>query len=126
MKRIIKYTGEKTFMFPNGALATKDAVLRQFPAALTFVHIVETDENEEVMWALQNLSAMRTQMGIDSSLTEEEAIIAIQEIINTPQDENVEPTAEERIAAALEYQVMSSLPDEETSDATITESEVTE
>ena len=124
MKKIIKYTGEKTFMFPNGALATKDAVLRQFPAALAFVHIVETDENEEVMWALQNLSAMRTQMGIDSSLTEEEAIIAIQEIINTPQDENVEPTAEERIAAALEYQVMSSLPDEETSDATATESEV--
>lgn len=117
MKKIIKYTGEKTFMFPNGALATKDAVLRQFPAALTFVHIVETDENEEVMWALQNLSAMRTQMGIDSSLTEEEAIIAIQEIINTPQEESTDPTAEERIAAALEYQVMSSLPDENTNES---------
>ena len=78
------------------------------------------------MWALENLSAMRSQMGIDPSLTEEEAIAAIQEIRNTPPEVSTEATAEERIAAALEYQVMASLPDEETSDATITESEVTE
>ena len=126
MRKIIKYTGDKTFMFPNGALATKEAVLEQFPAALNFVHIVETDENEEVMWALQNLSAMRSQMGIDSSLTEDEAIVAIEEIVNNPPVIETGATAEERIAAALEYQVMASLPDEETSDATITESEVTE
>ena len=115
MKKIIKYTGDKVFMFPNGAIATKEAVLEQFPAALTFTHIVETDENEEVMWALQNLSAIRTQMDIDKSLSEEEAIATIEEIINTPQEvAEAEPTAEERIAAALEYQVMSSLPDETT------------
>ena len=118
MKKVIKYTGDKTFMFPNGALGTKEAVLAQFPAALDFVHIVETDENEEVMWALENLSAMRSQMGIDSSLSEDEAIAAIEEIINTPPEANTDPSAEERIAAALEYQVMASLPDD-------TESEVT-
>ena len=126
MKKIIKYTGEKTFMFPNGELATKEVVLNKFPAALTFTFIVETDENEEVMWALQNLSALRTQMGIDSSLSEDEAIAAIEEIINTPPEESTEVTAEERIAAALEYQVMASLPDEEetdTADSTITASE---
>ena len=126
MKKVIKYTGEKTFMFPNGALATKEAVLAEFPAALTFAHVVETDEREEVMWALQNLSALRSQMGIDSSLTEEEAIVAIEEIVNTEPEVSTEATAEERIAAALEYQVMASLPDEETSDSTITESEVAE
>lgn len=119
MKKIVKYTGNKTYMFPNGTLATKENVLEQFPAALNFTFIVETDENEEVMWALQNLSAMRTQMGIDASLTEDEAIAAIEEIVNTSPEENTEPTAEERIAAALEYQVMTSLPDD-------TESEVTE
>ena len=54
MKIIEKYTGEKIYMFPNGALATKEAVLEQFPAALTFVHIVETDENREVMLAFEN------------------------------------------------------------------------
>lgn len=118
MKKIIKYTGDKIYMFPNGALATKEAVLEHFPAALSFVHVVETDENEEVMWALQNLSAMRSQMGIDSSLTEDEAIVAIEEIINNPPVIETEATAEERIAAALEYQVMASLPDETGSEVT--------
>lgn len=126
MKKIIKYTGDKTYMFPNGALATKEAVLEHFPAALSFVHVVETDENEEVMWAFQNLSAMRSMYNIDSTLSEDEAIVAIEEIVNNPPVIETGATAEERIAAALEYQVMASLPDEETSDATITESEVTE
>ena len=104
MKILEKYTGEKTYMFPNGKLATKEAVLESFPAALTFVHIVETDENGEVMWAFQNLSAMRTLHNVDKSLTEEEAIVALQDIINTPPVIDDMPTAEERIAAALEYQ----------------------
>ena len=109
-----KYTGEKIYMAPNGAIYDKATVLRDFPAALTFAHIVTTDEAGEVMFAMQNLSAMRTQYRIDSSLSEAEAITAIQDILNTPAKENTDPTAEERIAAALEYQVMASLPDEET------------
>ena len=112
MKVIEKYTGEKTYMFPNGALATKDAVLEQFPAALDFVHIVETDENGEVMWAFQNLSAMRTMHNIDRSLSESEAIAKLQEIINTPPAEpDTTPSPEERIASALEFQTMMSMPD---------------
>ena len=114
MKKVIKYTGDKTFMFPNGGLATPEIVAEQYPAVTAFTHIVETDDNCEVLFAIQNLSAMRSVYKIDPSLTEDEAIAAIEEIINTPQEpvEDV-PTAEERIAAALEYQVMSSLPDEE-------------
>ena len=114
MKVIEKYTGEKTYMFPNGALATKDAVLKQFPAALAFAHIVETDENGEVMFALQNLSAMRTFYKIDKSLSEAEAIATIQEKVNEEPVVDDTPTAEERIASALEYQVLSSMPDDET------------
>lgn len=102
MKILEKYTGEKTYMFPNGTLATPTAMIAQFPAALTFVHIVETDENGEVAFAVQNLSAMRSLYGIDSNLSEAEAIAAIQEIINTPPAPSTEPTAEERQAAALE------------------------
>ena len=108
MKIIEKYTGEKTYMFPNGAIATKEAVLSQFPAALTFVHIVETDEAGEVMFALQNLSAMRSLYEVDKSLNEEEAIAAIQSAVNKTAI-NEEPTAEERIAAALEYQNLISM-----------------
>lgn len=102
MKKIIKYTGDKTFMYPNGEIATKERVLQDFPAALTFTHIIETDEAEEVCFAVQNLSAMRGVYGIDSSLSEEEAITAIQEIVNTPPEVSTEPTPEERTAAALE------------------------
>ena len=36
----------------------------------------------------------------------------IEEIVNTPQEVDDTPSAEERIAAALEYQVVASLPDE--------------
>ena len=126
MKKVIKYTGDKTFMFPNGGLATPEIVAEQYPAVTAFTHIVETDDNCEVLFAIQNLSAMRNIYNIDASLTEDEAIAKIEEIVNTPEPESTEVTAEERIAAALEYQVMASLPDEETSDATIAESEVTE
>lgn len=108
MKKVEKYTGDKTYMFPNGSIATKEAVLKQFPAALTFVHFVETDENGEVMWAFQNLSAMRTMYEIDSALSEDEALAKIQEIINTPPPEP-EPSAEERMAAAMEFQNLMSL-----------------
>jgi hypothetical protein len=102
MKKIIKYTGDKTFMYPNGELATKERILLDFPAALTFTHIIETDEAEEVCFAVQNLSAMRGIYNIDSLLSEDEAILAIQEVINTPSEVSTEPTPEERTAAALE------------------------
>ena len=124
MKKVIKYTGDKTFMFPNGGLATPEVVSEQYPAVTAFTHIVETDDNCEVLFAIQNLSAMRNIYNIDTSLTEDEAIAKIEEIVNTPEPESTEATAEERIAAALEYQVMASLPDETTD--TTTESEVAE
>ena len=112
MKKVIKYDGTKTFMYPNGALATPERVLADFPAVLTFPHIIETDEAEQVCFAVQNLAAMRGVYGVDSSLTEDEAIAKIEEIINTP-DPEPEPTAEERIASALEFQNMMSLDDVE-------------
>ena len=114
MKIVEKYTGEKTYMFPNGALATKEEVLKQFPAALAFVHYVETDENGEVMWAFQNLSAMRTVYKIDKALSEAEALAKIQEIINTEPAVATPPPAEERIASALEFQNLQSMADVDT------------
>ena len=56
----------------------------------------------------------RTMYNIDKELSDEEAVIAIQDIMNT-QDETAinTPSAEERIASALEYQVLISMPDVE-------------
>ena len=113
MKLIEKYVGNKTYMFPNGALATPEVMLAEFPAILTFTHIIETDEAGEVCFAVQNLSAMRSMYKLDTTLTEDEAIAAIQEIVNTEPVIDDTPSTDERIAAALEYQVMASLPDEE-------------
>ena len=56
---------------------------------------------------------MRSVYNVDRSLSEDEAIAKIEEIVNTPPAEP-EPSAQERIAAALEYQVVTSMPDEET------------
>jgi hypothetical protein len=111
MKKLEKYTGNKTYMYPNGALATPEKMLEEFPAVLTFTHIIETDEAGEVCFAVQNLNAMRGFYKIDSSLTEEEAIAKIEEIINTEPEEVV--SAEERIASALEYQNLVSMEDVE-------------
>lgn len=104
MIKIEKYTGTKTYMYPNGALATPEQVQADFSACLAFPHIVETDEAGEVLFAMQNLSAVRSQLGLDCSLSENEAIAAIEEIRNTAPEVSLEASPEERIAAALEYQ----------------------
>lgn len=102
MKKIIKYDSNKTYMWPSGSIATPESVLDQFPAVSTFTHFIETDESEEVLWAVQNLAAMRTLYEIDSSLSEDKALEAISDIVNAPTPEP-EVSAEERIAAALEF-----------------------
>ena len=112
MKKIELYTGDKIYMFPNGDIATKERMLQQFPAVLTFDHIIETDEAGEVAFAVQNLSAMCSLYQIDTSLPVEEKIAKIEDIINTEPEEDTSSSAEERIAAALEAQVMMSLPDD--------------
>lgn len=108
MIKIEKYTGTKTYMYPNGALATPEVMKQDFSAIEAFTHIIETDEAGQVCFAVQNLAAVRSQLGIDASLTEDEAIAAIEELRNAPIPE-AEPTAEERIAAALEYQNLASM-----------------
>ena len=100
---IEKYDGTKPYMHPNGELATPEKIKQRFPASEVFTHIVETDEQGQVMLAFQNLAAVRTQMEIDPSLAEEEAMAKIEELRNTPQPEPG-PTPEERVAAALEFQ----------------------
>ena len=112
MKKIELYTGDKIYMFPNGDIATKERMLQQFPAVLTFDHIIETDEAGEVAFAVQNLSAMCSLYQIDTSLSVEEKISKIEEIVNAEPEEDTSASAEERIAAALEAQVMMSLPDD--------------
>jgi len=85
MKHLKKYVNDgKTYMFPTARLATPEVILEDYPAILTFTHIIETDAADEVIFAVQNLNALRGMYDIDPELTEDEAISTIQEIINTP------------------------------------------
>ena len=111
MRKFEIYTGEKTYMFLTGKLANVQTVVSEYPAILVFPHVVETDENSQVLFAIHNLSALCSMYGIEQSLTDNEKIAMITDIFNTVQDESI--SAEERIADALELQVMMSLPDVE-------------
>jgi len=99
-------------MYPNGAIATPEKIQSDFPAVTIFPHIIETDENSQICYAVQNLSAMRSLFNIAKELSDDDAIAAI-EVKRNEQYEISEPTPEERIASALEYQVITSLPDVE-------------
>jgi hypothetical protein len=106
MLKLEKFDGTKTYMFPNGAIATPEAIRSRFPAVDSFPHVIEV--NGDVCQAVMSLNALRQIHQIDDELSEADAITAIETIMNTPPPEP-EPTAEERIAAALEYQNLLSM-----------------
>ena len=111
MKILEKYKGTKTYMFPNGAIATPEVIEQQFPAVTTFTHIIETDVIGEVCFAVQNLAAMRSVHELDMTLTEDEAIAELQRIINLPSPEPVVDDTQQRMADALQDLVVLNMPD---------------
>lgn len=111
MKKFEKYTGTKTYMFANGELASPEAVLARFPAAAYFAHIIETDTSGQMCFAVQNLAVMRDYYGVNSTLSDDDAITAIEVAANLPPIEDDTPTIEERIAAALELQNLLTMPE---------------
>lgn len=104
MIHLKRYDLNHVYMSPASTVMDAQAVTEQFPAVAYFTHVVETDANGEMMFALQNLSAMRNQYGIDASISEDAAIAALQNILNQQANATQEPSAEERIAAAMEFQ----------------------
>lgn len=112
MIKIEKYDGNKTYMYPNGELATPESIQSKFPAVTKFAHIVETDEAGQVAFAIQNLAAVKSQHGIDVNVDEEEAIRQIEEIRNTPAPEQG-PSTEERLVAALEFSNLLNMQEED-------------
>lgn len=111
MKVLEFYDGTKTYMYPNMRVATPQVMQTDYPAILTFRHVIETDEAGEVCFGIENFSAMKSRYNIDKNLSDNEALEAIQNILNA--EPEYEPSAEERIASALEFQNMMALPDEE-------------
>lgn len=108
MKKLVKYAGQ-VFMSPSGQLFTPDRMSQEFPSIQYFSHVIETDENCEVCFAVMNLSALRSLHNIDVSLSESEAILALQSEMNKEPEMVI--SSEERIAAALEFQNLMSMSD---------------
>lgn len=107
MVKLEMYTGEKVYAFPTGAIASPEVVYAKFPAAKVFPFVVGTDKKGQVIQAMYNLSVLRDTYNIDDSLTDDEAIAAIEEIMNTepaPVEETV--SDQTRIADALEDMVV--------------------
>ncbi len=101
MLKLERYSLGKIYMFPNGDIATPERIKQDFPAVDVFPHVLEINGN--VCQAVMELQALRGIHNIDESLTDDEAIESIEIIINTP-PEDPGPSAEERIAAAMEFQ----------------------
>jgi hypothetical protein len=115
MTKLYFFDKTKTYVYPNGEVATPERVARDFPASQLdgIKYVVSSDEAGIVMGGMDMLSTLRSVYSIDTTLSDDATLAKIEEIINTPPEPDNSPSAEERIAAALEYQVMSSLPDEE-------------
>ena len=107
MLKLQIFDGTTTYMFPNGEIATPEAIRKQFPAVDLFAHVLEI--NGHVLQAVSELDAMRSIYKIDDTLSQQEALAALEEIRNSPIPAP-EPNAEERIAAALEYQNLTNMP----------------
>lgn len=114
MKKLEIYNGNKNYIFPTGKIATPQVMIDNYPAVEVLPHVIETDEGGQIIYALNPLSAMRSRYNIDATLSNEEAVIELENIINAPEPiQEYEPSAEERIASALEFQNLMSMNDAE-------------
>ena len=115
MEKLRFFDKTKTYIYPDDTVGTPERNAKEFPAPQLddIKYVVTTDESETMMLGMDMFSLLRSIYQIDPAMSDEDAIVAIESIKNTPPEVDNTPSAEERIAAALEYQVMSSLPDEE-------------
>lgn len=117
-KRYAIWDKQTTIITPIYEVLTPEQWIERYPvAAIPTITVVcgAGEINGSFFGTLGQMMQHYEAMGADFSecTTDEEkleVIEAFEDAMNTPSGE---ATAEERIAAALEYQVMASLPDEE-------------
>ena len=117
MSRYAIWNKTDPIITPIGEVLTAEQWIRRYPVAgVPSVTVVcaAGEINGGFFGTLGQLEQIYGEQGADFAAcrTPEDklaVIEAFEDALNTPSDE---PSAEERIAAALEYQVMASLPDE--------------
>lgn len=121
MKRYAIWDKTSPVIVPTGKVFTAEQWKEKYPAAaLESITVVcaAGEINGGFFGTLGQMEQLYAAQGADFSACETaedklEVIEAFEDALNAPSDE---PTTDERIAAALEYQVMASLPDEETTE----------
>lgn len=103
---------------PSGAVFTPEQWVAKYPVAgIESITVVcaAGEINGAFFGTLGQMCQTYEAYGADFSecKTAEEKLAVIEACEDAMNAASAEPTAEERIAAALEYQVMASLPDEE-------------
>lgn len=118
MKRYAIWNKTDPVIVPTGKVFTAEQWKEKYPvAALDSVTVVcaAGEVNGGFFGTLGQMEQMYAAQGCDFGrcATAEEKLEAIEAFEDEMNASSGEPTADERIAAALEYQVMASLPDEE-------------
>lgn len=119
MNRYAIWNKQDSIITPIGEVLTAEQWIGRYPVAgLDSITVVCSagEVNGGFFGTLGQMVQMYEAQGADFSACETDedklaVIEAFEDKMNTP---NTEPTPDERIAAALEYQVLASLPDEET------------
>jgi hypothetical protein len=109
MRYLEIYNSKKTYYSPAYEEFTPEHVMSHYAIVNIGTCIIETNVSGKMFYSVELIENMRDRLGIDESLTDEEAVKAMETIINTVVEP--EPTAEERIASALEFQNLTSLSD---------------
>jgi len=98
------YNKDKTYISPNGQYLTPESMLATHPAINDLVHIVRTDSTGKIMFEFDSLAHYRLSEDIPDSVSDDQAVQLVAEIRQAQLGTPIPTSAEERIAAALEYQ----------------------
>lgn len=122
MSRYAVWNKQDPILTPIGEVLTAEQWIQRYPVAgMPSITVVcaAGELNGAFFGTLGQMEQMYAAQGADFSACETAedklaVIEAFEDALNAPSDE---PTTDERIAAALEYQVMASLPDEESTES---------
>ena len=118
MKRYAIWNKTDPIITPVGEVLSAEQWIHRYPVAgiSTITVVCAAGEiNGAFFGTLGQMVQMYEAQGADfsSCTTAEEKLAVIEAFEDGQNAPNFEPSAEERIAAALEYQIMAALPDEE-------------
>ena len=118
MRRYAFWNKQDKILTPIGEVITPEKWIERYPiAGLDSITVVcaAGEINGAFFGTLGQMVQMYTAQGCDFSActTDEEKLEAIEAFEDEMNAPSTEPSTDERIAAALEYQVMASLPDAE-------------